>query len=127
TTAKRFTMREVSADKAFGSLKNYNEIAKHGATPYIPFKSIHTGAGGGLWAKMFHYYNFNREDFLGHYHKRSNVESTFSAVKAKFGDALRSKSDTAMHNEALCKLLGHNLCCLIPSVHELGIGTTFWG
>jgi transposase len=126
TTAERFTMREVSADKVYASLDNYAEIAKHGATPYIPFKSNHTGAGGGLWAKMFHYYNFNRDEFLGHYHKRSNVESTFSMVKAKFGDAIRSKTDTAMVNEALCKILCHNLCRLVASTHELGINAKFW-
>ncbi len=127
TTAERFTMREVSCDKVYASLNNYAEISRHGATPFIPFKSIHTGAGGGLWAKMFHYYNFNREDFLAHYHKRSNVESTFSMVKAKFGDAVRSKTETAMVNEVLCKLLCHNLCCLIQSACELGIEATFWG
>ena len=33
-------------------------------------------------------------------------------IKAKFGDSLRSKSDTAMVNEALCKVLvpQHLLC-----------------
>jgi transposase len=125
-TAKRFTMREVSADKVYASLNNYAEINRHGAVPFIPFKSIHTGAGGGLWAKMFHYYNFNRDDFLSHYHKRSNIESTFSMIKAKFGDSVRSKTDTAMVNEVLCKILCHNLCCLIQSVYELGIMATFW-
>ena len=94
---------------------------------FIAFKSIHTGAGGGLWAKMFHYFNFNRDDFLDHYHKRSNVESTFSMVKAKFGDSLRSKTDVAQVNEALCKLLCHNICCLIQSAFELEIAATFWG
>ena len=127
TTAKRFTMREVSADKAYGSLNNYAEISRHGATPFIPFKSIHTGAGGGLWEKMYHYFNLHREDFLTHYHKRSNVESTFSMVKAKFGDSLRGKTTTAMVNEALCKLLCHNICCLVHAQHELGIVATFWG
>ena len=48
-------------------------------------------------------------------------------IKAKFGDALRSKTDTAMINEALCKILCHNICCLIQSVYELGITATFWG
>src|SRR5260370_23597288 len=33
----------------------------------------------------------------------SNVESTFSMMKATDCDALRSKADTAMVNEALCK------------------------
>ncbi len=50
---------------------------------------------------------------LNLYHKRSNVESTFSMMKRKFGDAVRSKSDTAMVNEVLCKVLAHNLCVLI--------------
>jgi hypothetical protein len=39
-------------------------VEQHGATPFIAFKSIHTGAGGGLWAKMFHYFAFRRDDFL---------------------------------------------------------------
>ena len=44
------------------------------------------------------------------YHRRSNIESAFSMVKQKFGDSCRSKTDTAMKNETLCKLLAHNLC-----------------
>ena len=59
------------------------------------------------------------------YHKRSNVESTFSMIKAKFGGAIRSKGDTAIINEALCKVLCHNICCVIQSMHELGIEPTF--
>ena len=48
-------------------------------------------------------------------------------IKAKFGDSLRSKTDTAMINEALAKVLCHNICCLIQSHYELGIEATFWG
>lgn len=66
-------------------------------------------------------------EFLAHYHKRSNVESTFSMIKVKFGDAVRSKTDVAMVNEALAKLLCHNICCLIQSACELGIEAKFWG
>lgn len=47
-------------------------------------------------------------------------------VKAKFGDSLRSKTDIAMVNESLCKILCHNLCCLVLSTYELGITATFW-
>ncbi len=102
-TAEQFTVREVSADKGYGSLDNYKAAQKHDAVPYIAFKSTHTGAGGGLWAKMYHFYQYQRDEFLSHYHKRSNVESTFSMMKAKFGDAVRSKTETAMVNETLCK------------------------
>ena len=125
-TAENFELREVSADKGYGSLKNYKAIQYHGATPYIAFKSIHTGRGGGLWQRMFHYFNFNRADFDQHYHKRSNVESTFSMIKAKFRDHVRSKTDVAMVNEVLCKILCHNICCLIQESYELGISTVFW-
>src|SRR5947209_1847487 len=125
-TAKNFKLNEVSADKGYGSLNNYDVIKDHGAVPYIAFKSIHTGRGGGLWAKMYHYFQFNQQEFLRHYHKRSNVESTFSMIKAKFRDHVRSKSDTAMANEVLCKIICHNICCLIQESHELGINAVFW-
>ena len=70
---------------------------------------------------MFHYFMFRRDEFVQHYHKRSNVESTFSMMKRKFGDGLRSKTDTAMVNETLCKVLYHNLVVLIHETRELGI------
>ncbi len=75
---------------------------------------------------MFHLYNLNRADYLGHYHKRSNIETTFSMIKAKFRDALSSKTDVAMVNESLCKIVCHNVCCLIQSHYELGVEATFW-
>jgi hypothetical protein len=39
---------------------------------------------------------------------------------------VRSKTHTAMINEALCKILCHNLCCLVQSTYELGVTATFW-
>jgi transposase len=125
-TAENFELREVSADKGYGSLKNYKAIQYHGATPYIAFKSIHTGRGGGLWARMYHMYMFNQAQFAAHYHKRSNVESTFSMIKAKFRDHVRSKTDVAMVNEVLAKIICHNICVLIQESHELGVSTAFW-
>jgi hypothetical protein len=42
-------------------------------------------------------------------------------IKTKFGDSLRSKTDPAMKNETLAKILCHNICCLISAMYELGI------
>ena len=126
-TAKNFQISEVSADKGYGSRKNAEAIASVGATPFIAFKSNSSGERGGeTWSKMFHYFQFRRTEFMQHYHKRSNVESTFSMMKRKFGDSLRSKTDIAMVNETLCKILCHNLVVLIHETHELGIDPVFW-
>ena len=97
------------------------------ATPYIEFKAGSTDTGNcEIWNKMYHYYSLHRQEFMEHYHIRSNVESTFSMVKAKFGAAIRSKLPAAQTNEALLKLLCHNICCLIQSTYELGITVEFW-
>jgi transposase len=66
------------------------------------------------------------ERVLESYHKRSNVESTFSMIKAKFGASVRSKTPVAQMNEVLCKVVCHNLCVLVQSIYELGIAPTFW-
>ena len=125
-TAENFALREVSADKAYASVRNYDAINRYGATPFIAFKANATSRRrGSLWEKMFHHFSLRREDFLAHYHKRSNVESTFSMIKAKFRDNVRSKTPVAMINEVLCKLICHNICVLIQEAQELGIDTSF--
>lgn len=124
-TAQNFNVEQVSADKAYSSLDNHQWVAAAGGTPFIAFKKNTVARFGGLFEKMFHYFCFNREAFLEHYHKRSNVETAFSMIKAKFGGKIRSKTETAQENEALCKVLCHNLCCLIQSMFEFGIDPSF--
>ena len=130
-TAQTFdTISEVSADKAYSSKRNLRAVESVGGTASIPFKSNSTPTQGhhkfdGLWSRAWHYYNFNREAFLAHYHKRSNSETCMSMIKAKFGGAVKSKSATAQVNEVLCKVLAHNICVLIQSFYELGIESHF--
>jgi hypothetical protein len=122
-----FSGRPVRA--AYSSKKNLQTVQDADATPYIPFRADATSLGiarvSPLWRRLFHYYNMEREGFLAHYHKRSNVETAFSVMTRKFGDALRSKIKVARFNEMLCKMLTHNLCCVIQSMHELGIDPQF--
>lgn len=75
---------------------------------------------------MFYFYQMNRAKFKSFYHKRSNVETTFSMIKGKFGERLRSKTEKAQINELLCKILCHNICCVIQSMYELGIEADFY-
>lgn len=62
---------------------------------------------------------------MQHYHLRSNVETTFSMIKSKLGETLKSKNPIAQKNELLCKLIAHNIIGLIQEIHELGIKTDF--
>lgn len=118
-----FTMKEVSGDKGYLSRENLDAVADIGGVAYIPFKSNSQqhSRGSRVWNKMFYYFQLCREEFMAHYHKRSNVETTFFMIKSKLGDMLKSKTRTAQINELLLKVLCHNIMVLNSAVNELGI------
>ena len=105
---------ELKCEQCGGTMKRTPELMDvwfdSGAMPYA----------------QWHYPFENEDEFLKHYHQRSNAESTFAMIKAKFRDHVRSRNDVAMKNEVLCKVLCHNICCLIQSQCELGIEPSFW-
>jgi transposase/predicted nucleic acid-binding Zn finger protein len=124
-TAKNFTVNQVSGDKAYASEENFQAVEDCGGTGYLSFKSNATGSIGGIYERMYHLFCLNKEDYLKHYHRRSNVESLFSAVKRLFGDSVRSKSEVAMKNETLGKLLAYNITLLVHAIYELGLQPGF--
>ena len=129
-TARNFQVDEVSADKAYLGKRNLRVVQEVGGTAYIPFKvnSVLKNTAqpsDSLWERAFHFFHLNRPEFLAHYHKRSNVETTFAMVKAKFGGAVRTKTPMAQVNEVLMKLVCHNIVVLIQAMFELGIEPTF--
>src|SRR5208337_2051523 len=81
--SENFNIREISADKAYSSRDNLEAVGKVGGVAYIPFRKNATGytRGSPLWSKMFHYFQLNKDEFMEHYHKRSNVEATNAAIK----------------------------------------------
>jgi len=85
----------------YNTKQNQEEIAAIGAEAFIPFKSNHSGKQGGLWGEKFRQWHDNREDFLKHYHQRSNVETTIMMCKTSFGDGLRSRTEIAMKKRAV--------------------------
>lgn len=126
TAANGFQVDEVSADKAYLSHDNLAAVERVGGRAFVPFKSNSGSTGSAAWERLWHLYSLNRAAFLAHYHRRSNVESTFSAVKRKFGGSVRSKLPAAQKNEVLLKCLCHNLSMLVHSIHELGVDPHFW-
>lgn len=125
-TAQHFNLREVSGDKAYASRANLRLVESVGAKPYVNFRSNTRGDSEcATWNRIFHYFSFHRDEYMRHYHKRSNAESAFSMIKSRFGERLRSKTHTAQVNEVLCKVLCHNLCVLVQAMYELGVEVTF--
>lgn len=127
-TSEHFDMSEVSADKAYLSRKNLALVEGVGAVPFIPFKSSTKpmlDMQDTPWARMYHMFAYNREEFLRKYHKRSNVETAFAMIKGKFGDAVLSKSPQGMANEVLAKVLCHNVVVVGQAVHEFEIPAEF--
>jgi transposase len=126
-TARQFKMGEVSCDRAYISRQNLQLIEDVGAVPYIPFKvnSVAKPHASLIWKNMYYYFMYKHEEFMQHYHKRSNAETVFHMIKTKFKDSLRSKSKTAQINELLCKIICHNLTVVIQEINELGIKGEF--
>ncbi|HYD49512.1 MAG TPA: transposase [Terriglobales bacterium] len=124
--AETFDLQEVSADKAYSTYDNLDLIESLGGKPFIPFKSsallVTTSHKGGskVWTRLFHFFQMHREEFLEHYHGRSNVETAFSMLKRVIGDTLRSKHPVAQTNEALLMVICHNIRCRIHEAYELG-------
>ena len=74
-TFKHFDMKEVYADKAYSSRENLGIVSKCGAIPFIPFKknTKRSTKGVPIWSTMYNYFKYNKDIFLEHYHKHSNV------------------------------------------------------
>ena len=115
TTAEHFDVQAVSGDKAYTSKANIQAIVEAGALPFLMFKSntIESAENRGLpgrdslWEQAVLAMIMNRDEWLIEYHKRSNVETAFMMVKAKFDARVRCKTPVAQMNEVLAKFLCH--------------------
>lgn len=116
-----FTVKEMSADCAYASNPNFAMVEAVGGTFYPMFKANATGACGGSYEKAFHLFSLQKEAYMQKYHVRSNVESTVSMVKRKFGDSVKAKGELAQKNEVYAKFVCHNVCVLVAEMYNLGI------
>ena len=119
-TARNFEIRDFTADKGYLSSKHFALIKDLGGTAYIPFKSNTSGKSSdnnrSYFRRAYRYFRENREEYLNHYHKRSNIESTFSMIKRRFGNNVRCKKETSQDNEIYAKILAHNICVLVQEL-----------
>jgi transposase len=131
-SCRYFSVKEISADKGYLSRDNATAAEDLGVTPYIcPKKTTQFASKAQYWIRseawnrMVGLWKDNEKLFMEHYHRRSNVESTFSAMKRKFLPYIRSKHGTAQMNEILAKVCCHNASVLINGIFELGAKSDF--
>jgi len=122
-----FPISALTGDKAYCSRKNFEIVSNKGATPYLLFKknALPNKKGSLIWSKCFKLYTEKPQEYLQIYHKRSNIEATFGALKKRFGDTVHAKTLNGQKTEALLKVLLHNLACLIKTYYEQNIELQF--
>jgi transposase len=126
-TRAHHDVRELSADKAYSTHDNHDVLDRLGVAVYIPFKvNAVVNPRSPVWSRHLCEFLLHQERFLPCYHRRSNVETTFAMIKAKFGAAVRSRLPVAQVNDVLAKCVAHNLCCVVKAIFTAGLAPTFW-
>jgi transposase len=126
--SRNFNMQEISADKAYLGAENMRYALLANAKLFVPFKSnnkLDAEYKSPVWQQALYMFLHKQAEFRLHYNKRNNVETAFHMIKSGFGSHLLTVSRDAQYNEALCKVICHNICVLIQAVYEFGIKPDF--
>lgn len=127
STMKHHTVHELSADKAYSSVDNHDLLDSLNVEAFVPFKvNAVVNPKAPVWSRHLVEFQLNQERFLAHYHRRSNVETVFHMMKARFGASVASRLPTARANEVLAMCVAHNLCCLVKAIFTAGLAPAFW-
>jgi transposase len=130
-TDRNFDIRNFCADKGYLAGKHFALIKELGGQAYIPFKSNTTGSNSShskyrcAFKSAYKFFKAHREEYMEKYHKRSNIESTFSMIKRRFGNNVKCKKETSQDNEILAKVLAHNICVLVQEIFLNNIDVNF--
>ena len=127
-TSRNFRPMQVAGDGAYYSKANIVRVTRIGGVPYFLIRK--PLLPGGRWEPSacniaLYLYARNRADFVKNYYKRNNVETAFSMIRACMGTNLRSTSRVAQYNEAICKVICHNLRVLCRAMHEENLSPNF--
>jgi len=126
-TDEYYTGKRVVADKAYSARDNYDQVKELGMKAFIPFKSNVTGKARGSkeWKRIYQIFQKKEGRFKNTYHKRSNVESTFNAIKQRFGKSLNCRDKKVLETELLAKVLCYNVCTVIRAMYKLDVSPDF--
>ena len=98
-------------DSAYLSRKLCNLLRDLGLEPFIKPKSNTTSNSKGSWAwkGMVTMYMEDRDGFDDRYHQRSVVEAVYAALKAMFGNSLRTRIPPTQTTEIMMHVLNYNV------------------
>ena len=115
-----------SGDGVYLSRKNCTAVEEIGGKPRFHLKKGLTKKPKGhpAWKRMLVHAQEHPEEYEQEYHIRSNVESTNSAKKRKFGDSVKSKQDTSQEQECHLSWCCYNFTILSRAYYELDIRPT---
>lgn len=127
TTAQHFKVHEWSGDGLYWCKENCKKVVEVGAKPYFKVHANWAGKarGGFAWKEMNLEFKRDEKAYNTHYHKRSNVESTFHSKKALHGNAVYSRLPSARMNEETLRWINHNQMVLNRARHEWNIHAKF--
>ena len=124
---KNFKVDEWSGDSLYLTRENCNAVNEIGAEPWFKLKSNTTAKpkGSPTWKRMVNLSKEHPEIAEPKYHRRSNVESTNSAKKRKFGNSVRCKLPIAQRNEETLSWVNYNFSLIPRAKYEFGIKPAF--
>ncbi len=100
----------VFADAGYICKATISMIIERGGAPFIAFKKNHKTGGLSNWATQLKLATgIWRGLWQNIYHRRSLVESAFSALKKRYGNALRAHSFAMRSRELALRLVAHNV------------------
>ena len=110
-TSELYEVSEVYADAGFLSRENCTAIGNVGAVPYIyPKRNVSLKKHGSKeWTNMLLYFIEKPQEWLEHYHKRSNSESHFSSFKRRFSRPLLHELEHRRRTEAFARACVYNI------------------
>jgi len=118
---KIFNIKEVYADSAYLSKENSKFCQSLEIKDYTKPKenTVVKGLRNSPFAKSVQrYYEDLELKEYRRYPLRANVECTFDMLKSLFSDTLRHKKWDARVNELLCRVICHNIRCLVLAYYH---------
>lgn len=109
----------VIADRGYLARINFQAVYDKGGEAIIPFKkgkkkkSNGKAKGFPAWKFAYGFWKTLNGLYMSIYHRRSRIESVFSALKKRYGDKLNCSSASMRRKEMSLRLIAYNIRILI--------------